>query len=360
MSHACTSLDIPSSWRPALEAARAGGRLLLLGQTDSGKSTFAAVLANEARAAGRTTYIVDADVGQSSIGPPACVGLGRADAELLSLDDLKPSALDFVGACSPVKHLLQTATSTAVMMETARQDGAETIIIDTTGLVVGGIARALKGAKIRLVAPDYIAALQHEDEVEHLLAPYRAQATPQVLRVSVSRAVKPRSREERAARRQRKFAAYLTDGDTVDLPWEMAPIENGGWMSGDPLPGHMRAYAEECVACEVLHGERLADGVFLVVDGRPDPGGLRDLGENFGGTARAVESSSLVNLLIGLLGNRGETLALGILEGVDYRRRCMTVYTPLNQRGAVRGVRLGSLHLGRDGTQLGTADVSGE
>jgi polynucleotide 5'-hydroxyl-kinase GRC3/NOL9 len=360
MSHRGNSLDIPSSWRPALDAARAGGRLLLLGQTDTGKSTLAALLANEAHGAGRTTYIVDADVGQSSIGPPACVGLGRVHAEVSSLDDLEPAAIDFVGACSPVRHLLQTATSTAVMTDAARQHGAEAIIIDTTGLVNGGIARALKGAKIRLVAPDFVVALQQEDEVEHLLAPYRTKATPQVLRLHVSRAIKTRAREERAARRQRSFGAYFADASSVELSRDTAPIENGGWTSGEPLPGHMCAYAEERVACEVLHAERLPDGVFLIVRGRPDPAGLRDLEESFDGTARAVDASSLASLLIGLLGDRGQTIAVGILEDVDFRRRHMTVYTPLGDARMVRGVRLGSLHIGRDGTQLGTADVSGE
>jgi polynucleotide 5'-kinase involved in rRNA processing len=268
--------------------------------------------------------------------------------------------IDFVGACSPVKHLLQTATSTAVMADAARREGAQTTIVDTTGLVAGGIGRALKGAKIRLAAPDFVVALQREDEIEHLVSPYRTKATPQVLRLSVSRAAKIRSREERAARRQRRFAGYFANGVAAQISWDGAPIENGGWTGGEPLPGHMCAYAEERVACEVLHGERRADGVFLVVDGRPDPMGLRDLGESFGGTARAVEACSLVNLLVGLLGDRGQTLALGILEEVDYRQRHMTVYTSVRETGMVRGVRLGSLHIGRDGAQLGTADVSGE
>ncbi len=360
MSYGSAQFDIPHSWRPALDAARDGAVLLVLGETDSGKSTLTAVLAEEARRAGRATYVVDADVGQSSIGPPACVGLGCIDVELSRLDSVPPLGIDFVGACSPVKHLLQTATSTAVMAEAARREGAQTTIVDTTGLVGGGIARALKGAKIRLVAPDFVVALQREDEIEHLVAPYRTKATPRVLRLSVSRAAKTRSREERAARRQRRFASYFTDGTRVQIPWDGAPIENGEWTGGEPLPGHMCAYAEERVACEVLHGERRGDGVFLVVDGRPDPMGLRELGESFGGTARAVEASSLANLLIGLLGDRGQTLALGILEEVDYRQRHMIVYTPMRGTEMVRGVRLGSLHIGRDGTQLGTADVSGE
>jgi len=352
--------DIPPSWQPAIEAARAGGTLFLIGETDSGKSTLAAVLANEARAAGRSTAVVDADVGQSSIGPPACVGLADVRRQFDCLSDLSARAIDFVGACSPVGHLLQAAASTAALVSSARQGGAETIVVDTTGLVSGGVARALKGAKIRLVEPDAIVALQEEDEVEHLLAGYRSRSRPRVLRLRLSRAVKPRPREERAARRQRSFAAYFSGARAVELPWDDVPVENSAWTSGEPVPGHMRAYAEECVACEVLHMERHAEGVFLIVEGRPDPNGLRDLGNSFQGRALVVEQASLHNLLVGLLDEAGATRALAILEEVDFRQRRMGLYTPLADEGTVRGLRLGSIQLARDGTQLGTADASGE
>jgi len=352
--------DIPPSWQPAIEAARAGGTLFLIGETDSGKSTLAAVLANDARAAGRSTAVVDADVGQSSIGPPACVGLADVRRQFDCLSDLPARAIDFVGACSPVGHLLQAAASTAALVSSARQGGAETIVVDTTGLVSGGVARALKGAKIRLVEPDAIVALQEEDEVEHLLAGYRSRSRPRVLRLRLSRAVKPRPREERAARRQRSFAVYFSGARAVELPWDDVPVENGAWTSGEPVPGHMRAYAEECVACEVVHMERHAEGVFLIVEGRPDPNGLRDLGNSFQGRALVVEQASLHNLLVGLLDEAGATRALAILEEVDFRQRRMGLYTPLADEGAARGLRLGSIQLARDGTQLGTADASGE
>ncbi len=356
MGTARPSLDIPLSWKPALEAARAGETLFLIGATDSGKSTLAAVLANESHAAGRKVAVVDADMGQSSIGPPACVGMALVERQIGSLEELSPTAIDFVGASSPVGHLLQAATSAAAMAQVAQEAGADTLIVDTTGLVSGGIARALKGAKIRLLDPEVIIALQTENEIEHLVAPYRVRTRPRVLVLPVSKAVKPRSREQRVANRQLKFAAYFTGARQTELSWNKAPVENSAWTSGEPMPGQLCAYAEECVACEVLHAERRPDGVFLIVGGSPDPTGLRKLADNFGGSVRAVEADSLANLLVGLLGTRGETLALGIMESVDYRQKRMTIYTPLAEVEAVKGVRLGAIQLARDGTQLATGE----
>lgn len=360
MSETPVAWDIPSSWQPALEAARAGGALLLIGAIDTGKSTLAAVLANAALEAGRSVAIVDADVGQSSIGPPACVGLARPKRPIADLSALAPEAIDLVGACSPARHLLQLVASVASIAARARAAGAETIITDTTGLVSGGVGRALKAAKIRVLDPDVLVALQGEEEVEHLVAPYERRSRPTVLRLRPSPRVRPRGREERAANRQRNFSRYFRGGATLSLDWRQAPIENSAWTGGEPLPGHLRAYAEECVACEVLHAERHPEGVCLIVAGHPDPNGLRSLGDSFDGRALVVERGSLHNLLVGLLDETGGTRALAILEEVDFRARRMGLYTPLAQASAVRGVRLGSIQLARDGSQLGTVDVSGE
>ncbi len=344
-------LDTPSAWRPALEAARAGGTLFLVGATDSGKSTLAALLASEAHAAGRKTAVVDADIGQSSIGPPACIGMAGVHSNIRSLDALRADASDFVGASSPKGHLLQCAASISAMAAAARRE-ADTVIVDTTGLIAGPFARAFKGAKVRLLDPDVVIALQLEDEVEHLVAPYRRRSRPHVVRLPVSRAAKERSREDRAARRQRKFAAYFAEGRELELDWEKAPIENSVWTSGEPLPGHIRAYAEECVACEVLYAERRADGVFLVTDGPSDTTGLRRLSDSFDATARTVDVAALESLLVGLLGERGETLALALLESVDFRRRRLALLTPLSGSERVHGIRLGSMQVARDGTQM--------
>jgi len=346
--------DIPSSWAPALEAARAGGVFLLIGAVDSGKSVLAAVLANAALEAGRVAAVVDADTGQSSIGPPTCIGMARLPQPIGCLEDLAAEAIDFVGSSSPVGHLLAAAAGAHAMAAAAHHLGAETIVVDTTGLISGGVARALKAAKIQLLAPDYLLAVQAEDEVEHLLAPYKRRASPRILRVTRSRRVKTRTREERAARRQRRFSGYFAGASSCELVWDNLPMENTAWTTGEPAPGHIRAYAEERLGCEVLHAESRAGGLVLIVSGRPDAEGLRALGRDFGG-ARAIDAAALHHLLVGLLGERGETLGLGILEKVDFRGRRLTIYTPV-QGDRARGLRLGSVRLARDGTELGWND----
>ncbi len=269
--------------------------------------------------------MVDADIGQASIGPPTCVSLGMVEGEIRGCEDIPLAALDFVGSPSPKGHLLQCATGAAVMTAAARAAGAETVVVDTTGLIAGSAGRGLKSAKVRLTGADVVIALQRDEEAEHLLAAYA---------------------------RRRRLAAYLAGGHTMEVSWEDLPLENTALGAGEPAPGHVRAHAEEMLGCEVVHAEWGGEGLFVVVSGRLDSSALRALGEGFEGRAVACEVSALENRLAGLLGEQGETLGLGIVERVDFAARRLHIYTPLKEVSRARGVRMGAIQVARDGTQL--------
>ena len=53
-----------------------GGAVMVLGAPDTGKSTLSRYLVYRAYAAGQPVGLVDLDLGQSHLGPPAALGLG--------------------------------------------------------------------------------------------------------------------------------------------------------------------------------------------------------------------------------------------------------------------------------------------
>lgn len=150
---------------------RAGGTALLLGGTDSGKSTLVRELANRALAAGRRVGIVDADVGQSDVGPPTTIGLGLIDAPIALSGPIHASRLYFVGDTTPARHLLPAVVGTALMVRAARAQRCDLILVDTTGMVTGRLASVLKFHKIQAVQPRTLVAIQKQSELEGLLAP---------------------------------------------------------------------------------------------------------------------------------------------------------------------------------------------
>ncbi|MBC8134275.1 MAG: hypothetical protein H8F28_00105, partial [Fibrella sp.] len=125
----------PDVWGPAQERIQslpAGASVLLLGGTDTGKTTFAALVARSLAEDSERIAVVDADIGQSEIAPPGTVGVAwaRSDAERLS--DLKPAGTFFVGSFSASTLPLEHATATLQAVRHARERNAERILIDTT------------------------------------------------------------------------------------------------------------------------------------------------------------------------------------------------------------------------------------
>lgn len=187
------------------------GTVALLGGVDTGKTSFGLSLAETARAEGISVGYVDADVGQSTIGPPTCVGLKlcsrleRVDAESVRQAD----ELGFVGSYSPEGHLLPLVAGTARLVGYARKAGCELVIVDTSPLVSGVYAEILKYHKLDVIRPDAVVGFQRGEELDPILGVLARFFAMEVTALKVEGGIVERSAEERLLERERNFAAYF-------------------------------------------------------------------------------------------------------------------------------------------------------
>ncbi len=190
------------------ELARSSGVVMLVGGPDTGKTSLGrAVMA--AAAGDRTVAYVDSDVGQTTTGPPACVGLKWIHSpddltDLASADELR-----FVGSTSPEGVVLQQVVATAALVDTARQEAGLTVI-DTTGAISGVVGQTLKYHKMELCQPDVVVALQRGGEMEPLVGMLRRFFSARVELTGVDGDVRPVSPEDRRANRTKAFEAAFS------------------------------------------------------------------------------------------------------------------------------------------------------
>ncbi len=187
--------------------------VLLLGGIDSGKTTLARGVVAAGVAAGRAVAFVDADPGQKTVGPPATVGMRviRAAEDLEAGSLARPDALVFVGSTSPQGQLLPLVVGAARMVQRARDEGADLVVVDTSGLVSGVYGQILKYHKVELLRPDVVIGLQRGEELEPLLGVIRRFFSADVVSLPVHPDVHPTSVEERAANREVAMAAYFAE-----------------------------------------------------------------------------------------------------------------------------------------------------
>lgn len=192
------------------------GACLILGGADTGKTTLVAALAGRL-AASRLVGIVDADIGQSHIGPPTTVGwVIIPNTPPDDLWQLPAAGISFVGNVTPVGHLLQL---TAAIIQSVREasKAAQLIIVDTPGFIAGAAASALWWTVQRVLNPKLILAVQRENELSNILAGLppiksfegRLYFDSHLEMIKCPSQIRSKSPEERRSYRQKQFNKYF-------------------------------------------------------------------------------------------------------------------------------------------------------
>lgn len=299
-----------SDWQ-AVEAAivESPGVVLALGESNSGKTTWIRAAAERLSRAGILPLaVVNTDIGQATIGPPAAVALGllrERIPERATLGSFPCEAMSFVGFVSPMGHALQLLTATKRIVACARRAGAKAVLIDTSGLVSPGFGFQLKLRKIELIAPKHLVAFQRGSELEPLLSVLSGRTGLCIHRLEISAAIRYRPPSERAHFRAGRFASYFESACRLGLQADRVMI----------LAPILRRY------------RYLTDA-------------NSDLLE-----AEVLQREELTGLLMGLNNANDETLGLGLLEQVSADGREIRVWTPMQDLHSVRIVQLGSLRL---------------
>jgi polynucleotide 5'-kinase involved in rRNA processing len=275
------------------------GIVLLLGGIDTGKTTFGLELLRRAATAGIPSAMVDADIGQSTVGPPTTVGLklttGMSEVSRQTVGTA--DGLAFVGSITPRGHVLALVTGTAKLTWRARGAGCRLIVVDTTGFLSGVGAQTLKYFKMDLVAPDYVIAFERGGELEPIVGIAQRFTPAEIMELPVAGDAGARSVDERAAFREQRFAAYFSTGASR---WRVRPT------------------------------------VFMPT-----------LPPEF-------DLALLDGLVVGMEDGKGTCVGIGVLE-FDPGEEILRMVSPVS--GGVRGLRLGSIRIDPDGRSKGPVDL---
>ena len=192
-----------------LAAAGKKTTVMLVGDTDTGKSTLAIYLANTAIRRGLVPSIIDADIGQGDLAPPTAIGAAVLSKQVVDLRDVNTSLFEFVGSISPVGFEELIAKKLRSLLDRTSQL-ADICIVNTDGYVRNGGIQ-YKAMIAKELQPDAVISLGENVELFDM---WHKGATWQILRArSSNQAIK--SRLERLNRRLDQFFRYVGNGYSI-------------------------------------------------------------------------------------------------------------------------------------------------
>jgi polynucleotide 5'-kinase involved in rRNA processing len=280
--------------------------ILLLGSLDVGKTTFCLNLVSRFLEKRERVAVVDSDLGQSTFGPPTTIGLvifNSCHKGLTSdsLREVSASHLYFIGNNSPRGHMLETVVGTKKMVDKAIENGCESVIIDTSGMISYPLGAALKYYKINLTSPDCVVALQRVNELSLILKSINGYGSLKILEVAVSTKARKISRLERIELREKGYQRYFLHSNTIKIK----------------------------ISSILLYPS--------AVDFTKD---------------------NLLDLVVGLKDNMGEFLGLGILRDFSIDEQSLSILTPVAEASKVKGLVLGRIRVGPSGRELGRTNLT--
>lgn len=286
-------------------------KVVVIGESDSGKSTFSAYLINSALQSGRRVGIVDGDVGQGDLAPPCAIGASMVSKEVSDLRDVPAETLAFVGATSP--RGFEGVLNEEIRQLNAHLERAQAnlILVNTDGYV----REAGADHKISLthaLQADCAVCLGSEPTTMRVAAGiYSSLPGCEVISAPSPREV-VKSSLERAERRITQYGRFLTKRRRVVCDWEELELRFRGvrYRFDFQTPLWIRFAAAEG---KTLWVRRDAES-FIEWDARGDV---------------VFSSTALAGMFVGL-GRGGRVSGFGVLVAGPFSKP-VAVETPLQE-----------------------------
>ena len=346
-----------------------GQVVFVIGGTDAGKSTFCRFLADTAIHRGLRTAFVDTDIGQSRVGPPTTIGMKSLDGESPPVH-LRGDAdgMYFVGDVSPRGHFLEMLTGTRLMVESARETGADFVVVDTTGYVHDAPAVVLKQHKIELIRPDHVVCIGRSGELDQITAYYTRQDWIDVHYLLPHREVRPKRGQARSEYRNTQFDAYFGDpadpataAETEVLCCSHEPMNRLQRLPFSQIRGGRTRFfvGRSANEKELENLSRLAETevhyaewghrTLRLITAKLLPKGVTNHIRNYLSLERVTAEvhAYFERRLVGLVNAAGDTYAIAFIESVDFQDRTFSILSKPGTAAQARAIQFGSYQLSR-------------
>lgn len=346
---------IPEDWKKiAGEIAEVNEKIsvMIVGGVDVGKTGFVTFLANKLHLSGKKVAIVDADTGQSSIGPPTTIGLGFLNKKIVHLTEVPLFDAIFVGCTTPAGVLDRSIIGTHILVKKAFKNNADVVLIDTTGWVSDKGGRELKTSKIYLVNPNYLILIEKEfGELFHIAKPFLFSSI-KIRNLSPPPMLRARSREVRRIIRYSIFSKYFKDAEEIEVKLASVNIRYARLGTGRVIKDEDLGNIIQILGYQPDYVEVTNDSVIIYSKESLPESQLDEIGKIFDKKEVInITPTKIENVLLSLRDKNDKFLGLGILKKFNPVEKSLTIYTNVNEE-KIKTIEVGHIKVSETGGEL--------
>lgn len=330
--------------------------IVLLGNVDTGKSTFAMWLANKALNRSRRVVLLDTDIGQNEVGFPTTLAAISLSEATFTLPSKEPDLSLFVGHVTPVPVLESYLSCVRTLVEKSRSLG-DLLIVNTDGWIRDARALSVKAKLVETINPDVVVIMKGYDVSSTVLRDALGGGWRVVMAPSPP---KPRfrSRTDRRAYRERRYALALQGARALNLDLRKVKVL-GRWLyRGRELEIGALDGVKRLLGLQVYYGEIHEGVLYVIASGRPRREALSRLKSALGVKEVVILRRGFEKgVLVGLLDEGHALTGLGVLLNIDYPGRRARVIARPDAAERARYMAVGFIRLAENFAEHEKLDV---
>ena len=328
--------------------------VLVMGGVDSGKTSFCTFLVNEAIKHKLKTGIIDADLGQSDVGPPSTVGFSFVTDPINDLFEIDVQCGFFVGSTSPSGALSKVIDGLTCLKDRVMASDMDFLVINTDGWIEGKEASAYKVRLAKSAGCSAVVGMQQKNELKQILDSLVA---VKVLLLESPQLIQPRNREKRKLLRELSYKKYLKGSKMQSLSLSWITVKDSVLGAGAPLHRNRLAKLSNMLNTRPVYAEESVSALFVVLHRNEGVAErqIKDVEKYFKKRVKVIREGDEEGLLVGLMTEEDKFLGIGILNEVDYKRKILKIYTPVNKK--VSKLCFGQIKLNKNFKEAGLTTV---
>ncbi len=259
-----------------------------------------------------------------------------------------------MGSTSPSGAISKVIEGLLYLKTIVMDNGVDFLVINTDGWVEGEEAAEYKVRLAEKVGPSAVVGMQRGNELTNILNELHG---VKVFVIDSPQLIQPRSREKRKLLRELSYKKYLKGAKMHSLSLNWIKVKHSLFGAGGPLPRKRLETLTNLLGTRPVYSEETVTAILVVLSKSKavTEEQIKDVEEYFGKRVKVIREGDEAGLLVGLKDEEDNFLGIGILHGVDYKRRVLKVYTPVSEK--VSMLCFGQIKLDKNCREIGLSTV---